>query len=167
MRRVIQRSCVDYFSSLWKSTLREYYISKGFGYHFENLFEQLKENGLSVDKHRLENWMKPDSKTKFPMKKRDLVAIIKTVNHQELNKNIQNIISIKTEYSGRIIKAGVEFSEEINSYILSQEKGKMLSWLSENHIQQIIQKGAPMRTIKGIKKIEMEEVKNFEKELID
>lgn len=149
-------SRVDYYSSLWKSTLREYYTNKSFGYQFENLFEELKENGLSVDKNRLESWMKADSKTKFPMKKRDLVAIIKTVNHQELNSNIQKIISIKTEYSGRIIKAGVEFSEEINSYILTQEKGKMLNWLSENHIQEIVQKGAPMRTIKEIKKVEIE-----------
>ena len=111
---------------------------------------------MSVDKNRLESWMKADSKTKFPKKKRDLVAIIKTVNHQELNSNIQKIISIKTEYSGRIIKAGVEFSEEINSYILTQEKGKMLNWLSENHIQEIVQKGAPMRTVKEIKKVEIE-----------
>ena len=160
-------SRVDYFSSLWKNTLLEYYRSKGFGYQLENLFEELKVNGLSVDIHRLESWMKPDNKTKFPMKKRDLVAIIKTLNHQELNKNIQNIITIKTEYSGRIIKAGVEFSEEINTYIFSQEKGKMLSWLSENHIQQIIQKGAPLRTIKSIKKIEIEDVKKIEKKLID
>ncbi|MCX8481352.1 MAG: hypothetical protein ORN58_05470, partial [Sediminibacterium sp.] len=160
-------SRVDNFSSLWKSTLREYYNSKGFGYNFENLFEQLKDNGLSVDKHSLESWMKPDCKTKFPMRKRDLVAIIKTVNHQELTKNIQNIFAIKTEYSGRIIKAGVEFSEEINSYILNQEKGKMLSWLSENHIQEIIQKGAPIRTIKSIKKIELEEVKILKKIIIN
>src|ERR1019366_6265204 len=106
-------SRVDYFSSLWKNTLREYDSSKGFAYHFENLFEELKENGLSVEQYRLENWMKPDNKTKFPMRKRDLLAIIKTVNHVELNKNIQNIFAIKTEYSGRIIKEGFEFSEEI------------------------------------------------------
>jgi hypothetical protein len=149
-------SRVDYFSSLWKNSLRDYYSNKGFGYHFENLFEELKENGLSVEKHRLENWMKQDEKTKFPMRKRDLLSIIKTVNHPELNKNIQNIFAIKTEYSGRIIKEGFEFSEEINTYILSKEKGRMLTWLSENHIQEIISVGAPMRTIKEIKKIDEE-----------
>lgn len=149
-------SRVDYFSSLWKNSLRDYYTNKGFGYHFENLFEELKENGLSVEKHSLENWMKQDEKTKFPMRKRDLLAIIKTVNHPELNMNIQNIFAIKTEYSGRIIKEGFEFSEEINTYILSKEKGRMLTWLSENHIQEIISVGAPMRTIKEIKKIDEE-----------
>jgi hypothetical protein len=150
-------SRVDYFSSLWKNSLRDYYANKGFGYHFENLYDELKDNGLSVDRNRLENWMKADEKTKFPMKKRDLLAIIKTVNHPELSNNIQNIFAIKTEYSGRMIKEGFEFSEEINTYILSKEKGRMLSWLSEKHIEEIISVGAPMRTIKEIKKQELEE----------
>jgi hypothetical protein len=150
-------SRVDYFSSLWKNSLRDYYTNKGFGYHFEHLYEELKGNGLSVDRNRLESWMRIDEKTKFPMKKRDLLAIIKTVNHPQLNNNIQNIFAIKTEYSGRMIKEGFEFSEEINTYILSKEKGRMLSWLSEKHIEEIISVGAPMRTIKEIKKQELED----------
>ena len=147
---------VDNFSSLWKNALRSYLSSKGFGYHFETLFEELKENGLSVDKPRLEYWLKEDCKTKFPMKKRDLLAIIKTTNHPELNRNIQNIFALKTTYSGRLVKAGVEFSEEINTYILTKEKGKMLDWLSDEHIEQIVSDGAPLRTIKAIKIIEEE-----------
>lgn len=149
-------SRVDYFSLLWKNALNGYYLSKGYSYNLENLFEELKENGLSVDINRLENWLKPENKTKFPMKKRDLLAIIKTVNHPELIKNKQNIFEIKTEYSGKIIKSGVEFSEEVNTYILTKEKGKMLSWLSDKHICKIVSAGAPMRTIKEIKKIEEE-----------
>lgn len=147
---------VDNFSSLWKNALRSYLSSKGFGYHFDTLFEELKENGLSVDKPRLEYWLKEDCKTKFPMKKRDLLAIIKTTNHPELNRNIQNIFAIKTTYSGRLVNAGVEFSEEINTYILTKEKGKMLDWLSDEHIEQIVSNGAPLRTIKAIKIIEEE-----------
>ena len=137
-------------------SLRNYYSSKGFGYDFENLFEELKVNGLSVEKHRLENWMKPDEKTKFPKKKRDLLAIIKTTNSNELNTSMREIISLKTEYNGRLNKAGLDFSEEINTYILTSEKGKMLNWLSEKHIHEIITLGAPMRTIKEIKKIDEE-----------
>lgn len=147
---------VDNFSSLWKTALRSYLSSKGFGYHFETLFEELKENGLSVDKPRLEYWLKEDCKTKFPMKKRDLLAIIKTTNHPELIRNIQNIFALKTTYSGKLVKAGVEFSEEINTYILTKEKGKMLDWLSDEHIEQIVSDGAPLRTIKAIKIIEEE-----------
>jgi len=152
-------SRVDYFSSLWRNSLKDYYntnkANKGSGYHIENLFEELKENGLSVEKHSLENWMKPNEKTKFP-KKRNLRAIIKTVNHPELNNNSKNIFVIRKEYSGRMIKEGVEFSEEINTYILSKEKGRMLTRLSEHHIQEIILAGAPMRIIKEIKKIDEE-----------
>lgn len=151
-------SRVDYFSSLWKDSLRYYYTRKGFGYSFESLYNELKENGLSVENHRLENWLKPEEKTKFPMRKRDLLAIIKTVDNPELNKNIQNIFAIKTEYSGRMIKEGFEFSEEINAYILSKEKGRMLNWLSEKHINEIISIGAPMRTIKEIKRIDEEQI---------
>jgi len=147
---------VDNFSTLWKNAIRSYLSSKGFGYHFEMLFEELKENGLSVDKPRLEYWLKEDCKTKFPMKKRDLLAIIKTTNHPELNRNIQNIFALKTTYSGRLVKAGIEFSEEINTYILTKEKGKMLDWLSDEHIEQIVSDGAPLRTIKAIKIIEEE-----------
>ncbi|WP_435356158.1 hypothetical protein [Emticicia sp. SJ17W-69] len=147
-------SRVDYYSLLWKNSLREYFTSKGFGYLIDNLYDEVKLNGLTVDKNRLENWLKLDNKTKFPMKKLDLVAIIKTVNNIELNQNIKDILAIKTEYSGRIIKAGVELSEEINTYILTNEKGKMLDWLGDNQIKEIIQVGAPMRTIKSIKILE-------------
>ncbi|MCZ2392725.1 MAG: hypothetical protein LC105_02580, partial [Chitinophagales bacterium] len=147
---------VDNFSSLWKNALRNHFSSKGADYHFELFFEELKENGLSVDKPRLEYWLKEDCKTKFPMKKRDLLAIIKTTNHSELNSNIQNIFTLKTTYSGRLVKAGVEFSEEINTYILTKEKGKMLDWLSDEHIEQIVSNGAPLRTIKTIQIIDEE-----------
>lgn len=147
---------VDNISSLWKNALKSYILSNGADYHFEMLFEELKNNGLSVDKSRLEYWLKEDCKTKFPMKKRDLLAIIKTTNHSELNSNIQNIFALKTTYSGRLVKAGVEFSEEINTYILTKEKGKMLDWLSDEHIEQIVSNGAPLRTIKTIQRIEEE-----------
>ncbi|HYV95036.1 MAG TPA: hypothetical protein VE978_24895 [Chitinophagales bacterium] len=149
-------SRVDYYSSLWKNALRDYFATKGFGYHFENFYEELKANGLTVEQYRLEGWLRQNSKTKFPMRKRDLLAIVKTVNHSELNQNIQNLLALKTEYAGRIIKAGFEFSEEINTYILTKDKGKMLTWLSDNHIQEIISTGAPLRTIKDIKKVDEE-----------
>lgn len=145
---------VDNFSSLWRNALRNYFSNNS--YHFDTLFEELKVNGLSVDKPRLEYWLKEDCKTKFPMKKRDLLAIIKTTNHLELNSNIQNIFALKTTYSGRLIKAGVEFSEEINTYILTKEKGKMLDWLSDEHIEQIVSSGAPLRIIKSIQLIDEE-----------
>jgi hypothetical protein len=63
---------------------------------------------------------------------------------------------LKKEYNGRLNKAGRAFSEEIDHYILTKEKGKMLEWLSDEHIEQIISEGAPLKTIKDIKIIEEE-----------
>jgi hypothetical protein len=86
---------VDNFSSLWKNALRSYLSSKGFGYHFETLFEELKENGLSVDKPRLEYWLKEDCKTKFPMKKRFLIEInaSMTISEFEIISRIFCVVS--------------------------------------------------------------------------
>jgi hypothetical protein len=149
-------SRVDYFSALWKNALRSYFSSKGFGYHFESLYEELKSNGLSVSKMTLEMWLKEDCKIKFPQERRDILAIIKTVENSELNSNIGVIIALKKEYNGRLNKAGRNFSNEIDHYILTKEKGKMLDWLSDEHIEQIVSDGAPLRTIKTIKIIEEE-----------
>ena len=74
----------------------------------------------------------------------------------KLNENIKKIISLKKEYNGRLNKAGRDFSDEIDHYILTKEKGKMLEWLSDEHIEQIVSDGAPLRTIKAIKIIEEE-----------
>ncbi len=149
-------SRVDYFSALWKNALRSYFSSKGFGYHFESLYEELKSNGLSVSKMTLEMWLKEDCKIKFPQERRDILAIIKTVENSYLNSNIGVIISLKKEYNGRLNKAGRNFSNEIDHYILTKEKGKMLDWLSDEHIEQIVFYGAPLRTIKAIRIIEEE-----------
>lgn len=143
---------VDSFSSLWKGALRTCLSNK----NIDQLFEELTENGLSVSKTTLKLWLKDDCKTKFPEGRRDIVAIIKTVNNTELNNNIGTIISLKKEYLGRLNKDGRIFSDEIDQYILTNEKGKMLSWLSDNHIKQIIANGAPLLTIKSIKIIEEE-----------
>ena len=145
---------VEHFSLMWKSALRERFATCEC--NFDYLFNELKSHGLSIDKPRLEYWLNENCKTIFPLKKRDLLAIIKTSNHNELNNNIQNIFTLKTTYSGKLVKAGFEFSEEINNYILTKEKGKMLDWLSDIHIEQIITKGAPLRTIKSIKLIDEE-----------
>ena len=143
---------VDYFSSLWKNALKTYLSGKT----IDQLFEELLLNGLSVSKATLELWFKEDYKIKFPQERRDILAIIKTVGNAELSSNIGVIIALKKEYLGRLNKNGRIFSDEIDQYILTKEKGKMLNWLSDNHIEQIIANGAPLRTIKSIKIIEEE-----------
>ncbi|MCX7928926.1 MAG: hypothetical protein N2558_04590 [Patescibacteria group bacterium] len=143
---------VDYFSRLWKDTLRNY--SKNRELH--DLFTELQKNGLSVSINTLELWLKEDCRIRFPQERRDLLAIIKTVQNSELNQNINNILELKKEYNGRLNKAGRIFSDEIDHYILTKEKGKMLEWLSDEHIEQIVSQGAPLKKIKTIKLIEEE-----------
>src|SRR5690606_28293270 len=147
---------VDNFSLLWKNALRNHFSNKGADYHFELFFEELKENGLSVSKVTLEMWLRDDCKIKFPQERRDILAIIKTVGNAELNNNIGVVIALKKEYHGRLNKAGRNFSNEIDHYILTKEKGKMLDWLSDEHIEHIVSNGAPLRTIKNIQLIDEE-----------
>jgi len=147
-------SRVDEVSSLWREALREHYKSKWNGYEFENFYAELKENGLSVSSNTVQNWLNPSINIKFPQTLRDILAIAKTTNNKILNDNIKNLLNLKKEYNGRLNKAGRAFSEEIDHYILTKEKGKMLEWLSDEHIEQIISEGAPLKTIKDIKIIE-------------
>jgi hypothetical protein len=130
--------------------------AKSINYIINNLFDELAANGLSVSKNQLENWLHPDNKTKFPKRKIDFSAIVKTVNNEELNNNWKFIMETSKEYLGTLNHKGRKFADEIDSYILTKEKGEMLSWLSDNHIEKIISDGAPLRTIKEIKKLDYE-----------
>lgn len=125
-------------------------------YIIENLFEELKANGLTVSKNQLENWLHPDNKTKFPKRKIDFSAIVKTVNNEELNNNWKFMMETSKEYLGTLNHKGRKFADEIDNYILTKEKGEMLGWLSDTHIEKIIADGAPLRTIKEIKKLDYE-----------
>jgi hypothetical protein len=123
---------------------------------FENFYNDLKENGLSVSRITVQNWLNVDCKVKFPQSLRDILAIAKTIDKKLFSDNIKDLLTLKTEYNGRLNKDGRAFSEEIDHYILTKEKGKMLAWLSDEHIEDIIKSGAPLRTIKSIKIIEEE-----------
>jgi hypothetical protein len=113
-------------------------------------------NGLSVSKNQLETWMTSDNKTKFPKRKLHFSAIVKTVNNEELTSNWKFIMETATEYLGTLNRKGRNFADEIENYILTREKGTMLNWLSDDHIKNIIEEGAPLRTIKEIKKLDYE-----------
>lgn len=130
--------------------------NKSHAYILSNIYEELVANGLSVSKNQLENWMHPDNKTKFPKRKIDFSAIVKTVSNQELTSNWKHIMETSTEYLGTLNHKGRAFADEIDSYILTKEKGSMLNWLSDKHIDTIIADGAPLLTIKEIKKLDYE-----------
>jgi hypothetical protein len=149
-------SRVENFSILWKSALKNYLQGKEFTFTITNLFEELLSNGLSDSKDRLEEWLLPGNQTKFPKRKIDFSAIVKTVNNDELNNKWKIIMETSKEYLGTLNHKGRKFAEEIDIYILSGEKGEMLDWLNKDEIEKIIDAGAPLRTIKEIKKLDYE-----------
>jgi hypothetical protein len=149
-------SRVENFSQLWKSCLKNYLNAKGSNYTINDLFEELALQGLSVSINQLENWLHLDYKTKFPKRKIDFSAIVKTVNNEELNNNWKFIMETSKEYLGTLNHKGRKFADEIDNYVLTKEKGEMLDWLSDSHIEKIITVGAPLRTIKEIKKLDYE-----------
>ena len=130
--------------------------SKSINYIIKNVFDELVANGLTVSKNQLENWMQPENKTKFPKRIVDLLVIIKTVNNGELKNNREYIMQTRADYLGTLNHKGRKFADEIDTYILTEEKGEMLNWLSDNHIEKIISDGAPLLTIKEIKKLDYE-----------
>lgn len=130
--------------------------SKALNFVVNNVFDELAANGLTVSKNQLENWMQPDNKTKFPKRIIDLLVIIKTVNNEELKNNREYILQTRADYLGTLNHKGRKFAEEIDAFILTGEKGEMLNWLSNKHIEQIIAEGAPLLTIKEIGKLDYE-----------
>lgn len=145
----------DAEQALYEIIVNEWNI-KYRNYIVNNLFEELVANGLSVSKDRLENWLHPDKKTKFPKRKIDFSAIVKTVNDRELNNNWKEIMGTATKYLGILNYKGRKFADEIDNYLLTEEKGEMLDWLNKKEIEKIIEDGAPLRTIKEIKKLDYE-----------
>jgi len=117
------------------------------------LHNNLIENGLSVDEITLKNWLDSENKTKFPKKKRDIGAILKTVGKTEL---IIDFFKITNEYYGELPKRGNQLRDEVDSFLITGEIGKMLDCLGSQGIEDLINRYAPLRVVKKIKIIDEE-----------
>lgn len=145
---------VNEYSKKWKSPLIEFYQINFKGYDLIGLHKLLVSNGLTVEQVTLANWLDPYNKTKFPKRKRDIAAILKTISKPEL---LTDILNIMKEYYGELPKQGNRLSDEVDNYIITKEKGPMLECLMENEIEDLVNNFAPIRTIKEIKKLDYEE----------
>lgn len=146
---------VDEYSKKWKEPLIEFYQTNFQGYDLDGLHQLLISNGCSIkEKNTLKNWLDPYNKTKFPKRKRDIAAILKTIGKAEL---LKEILLLMKEYYGELPKQGNRLSDEIDKYIITLEKGPMLDLLKLNEIEKLINDNAPVRTIKEIKKLDYEE----------
>jgi len=132
----------------------EFYQTRFYGNNLEGLHKELIGNSCTVDKVTLRNWLNPDNKTKFPKRKRDIVAILKTISKPEL---LTDILKIMKEYYGELPKQGNKLSDEVDNYLITKEIGTMLNWLQPDEIENLINNFAPIRTIKEIKKVDYEE----------
>lgn len=146
---------VNDYSKKWKEPLMEFYQIRFSGNNLEGLHQELISNSCTVDKVTLRNWLNPDNKTKFPKRKRDIVAILKTISKPEL---LTDILKIMKEYYGELPKQGNKLSDEVDNYLITKEIGTMLNWLHPVEIENLINNFAPIRTIKEIKKVDFEEV---------
>jgi hypothetical protein len=147
---------VNTFSALWKKALKEYFDQKCYDdfleYGINELMNELRNNGLQLKTtSTLEKWLSTEHKDKFPNRRINLLAIIKTVNHPELTNKKDEIRPLISKYRGRLVEAGNDFSEQINNYIIDPEnKGELLQLLNEEEFRKIVNQNAPERIIKEI-----------------
>ena len=140
-------------SNLWKKYVTD--LQKE-----ENLFDKdsihkfFIERGISVSTDTFKNWIKDTSLIKFPKKLKDLAIIFHACKPNQFKELIKEYNTLMHEYNSKMVKSGADFSHEIEQYILTRKKGKMLDLLSDKHIENIIYKNAPLRTVKSITLIE-------------
>uniref|UniRef100_A0A7V2ZKR9 Uncharacterized protein n=1 Tax=Ignavibacterium album TaxID=591197 RepID=A0A7V2ZKR9_9BACT len=146
---------VNDYSKKWKEPLMEFYQTNFGGYDLEGLYHLLISNGCTIkEKSTLKNWLDPHNKTKFPKRKRDIAAILKTIGKVE---SLKEILFIMKEYYGELPKQGNKLRDEVDNYLITKEIGTMLSLLQPDEIENLINNFAPIRTIKEIKKLDYEE----------
>lgn len=146
---------VNEYSKKWKEPLIEFYQTNFWGSDLEGLYNLLISNGCTIkEKNTLKNWLDPYNKTKFPKRKRDIAAILKTIGKAQL---LKETLLIMKEYYGELPKQGNRLRDEVDNFLITNEVGPMLNWLQPEEIEKLINDNAPVRTIKEIKKLDYEE----------
>ena len=139
-------------SNFWKEILRNLQNIRNLSE--EEIYKTLVNAGLSITFDSYQNWVKKDSKIKFPKSIKDLAIILREANPQSIILLVKDYKILINEYNSRMVKSGAEFSNEVENYILTRKKGKMLEMLSNTDIDKIVDDNAPLRTIKSITLIE-------------
>ncbi len=97
----------------------------------------------------VEGWLKPNSKTKFPQNINSLKYILGDDYHKIYKSN--------KDYNNIMIALGRDLSDEVSDYIISKQKGKLLSKFDDISIKEISEHNMPIKTIKKIEIIEKAE----------
>ena len=141
---------VEENSRCWKKCLKDHY-QNGHCQSHEELLEKLQQKGISIRSPiTLKNWMNLESQVKFPQKERDLLVIQKTIENDELDEKITDILKSRRVFNGIMIALGRDLSDEIMEYIINRIKGRILSSFSDLEIQSIANTSAPLRAVRSI-----------------
>lgn len=149
-------SLIDKYSKIWKRCFKAHFFVKTLKnsqYQLEDLMISLRQNGSTLKNvNTLEKWLDENDKEKFPASIINLIALKKTINNEDFNKDFEQIKKSRKLYRSIMIALGRDLSDEIMDYIISNsnEKGKILSKFSNEEIQNFVDRSAPLRTIKQI-----------------
>lgn len=135
----------------WKKCLNDHFNQNGHNQSEEELLEKLQQEGISITSPiTLKNWMNLESPVKFPQKERDLLVIKKTIENDELDKKIPDILKSRKVFNGIMIALGRDLSDEVMEYITNKSKGRILSSFPDSEIQALANTSAPLRTVRSI-----------------
>lgn len=153
---------IDKYSTLWKDSLRNFFMNKQLScinYSETDLLKELQHKGLKIKSTAtICNWLYKE-RDKFPSSENSLYAVKQLINDDNLNINFRQVVESRRVYRGIMLSLGRNLSDEVMDYIISskRKKGKMLSTFSDSEIQLFLSESLPLLTIKSKCKSEEDE----------
>jgi hypothetical protein len=142
-------------SRKWKQCLADYYKKnkkKGSEDH-DFLLQELQKHELTVSSRTLTRWLDEEDDNLFPLSDNSLTVIKDLVQDTAFDESFDEVIRSKTFYRSILISAGRTLSSELCEYVLSGRtiKGELLARFRNKKIDELIERSAPLRKIKGVK----------------
>jgi hypothetical protein len=131
-------------SEKWKNILKSYCNNSDTKIQYVAL-----KFGINPDTVR--GWFKLNLDTKFPQNFKKLKDLMNKKDFKMSNDEYSQIYKSSRNYKSITIAVGRDLSDEIATFIINGNKGKLLSKLDDNIIISISEKNMPIRKIKSIK----------------
>ncbi len=121
-------------AKLWKDILSQYCTDN------DKIVEIA--NKCNIAENTVSKWLDSNSNTMFPQNLGSLQDIC--------GNDYQKIFISRKKYNSIMIALGRDLSDEVSDYIISNEKGQLLSQFDDASIEAISEHNMPIRTIKEI-----------------
>jgi hypothetical protein len=131
-------------SEKWKNVLKSYCNNSDTKIQYVAL-----KFGINPDTVR--GWFKLNLDTKFPQNFKKLKDLMNKKDFKMSNDEYNQFYKSSRNYKSITIAVGRDLSDEIATFIINGNKGKLLSKLDDNIIISISEKNMPIRKIKSIK----------------